>query len=202
MNDILLSTAYFPPILFFSAIKRAGNVYLECQENFTKQTFRNRCEILSPNGIQTLSVPIVKKSGSKQRIKDIKISYETDWQKDHQRAIMSAYGNSPFFEILFPDIKPLFNKKTDFLFDLNNEINNILLSYLNIEVTILETKEYEFDFDGDDYRYIVNEKNAGRKNNRFLKEYTQVFSEKYDFVPNLSVLDIIFNEGGNAFDLI
>jgi hypothetical protein len=114
---ILLATACFPPVQYFSKLVRFEKIYLEQFENFTKQTYRNRYEILGANGVISLIVPVVKGRGRKIKIRDLRISYDTGWQRNHWRTIFSAYNSSPFFEFYMDDIQPLFEKPYKFLFD-------------------------------------------------------------------------------------
>ena len=131
MNNLLLTTAYFPPISYFSAITQATQVTIEQYENFGKQSYRNRCNIMAANGVLALTVPVVK-ANSKTLTKDLKITYATPWQKLHFKGIESAYKNSPYYEYYIDDIEPFFRKREAFLLDLNQGILNALLKMLGI----------------------------------------------------------------------
>ena len=140
--NTILSTAYFPPVQYFSKILNCDNIIIEQHENYTKQSYRNRCEILSPNGKQTLSIPVIKNSGNKQLIKDVKIDYKNDWQSLHLKALKTAYLSSPFFEFYIDAFLSFFEKKHNFLFDLNHEIINTILFELQINKSLKFSKEY------------------------------------------------------------
>ena len=141
MNNLLLTTAYFPPISYFSAITQATQVTIEQYENFGKQSYRNRCNIMAANGVLALTVPVVK-ANSKTLTKDLKITYATPWQKLHFKGIESAYKNSPYYEYYIDDIEPFFRKREAFLLDLNQGILNALLKMLGIGKEILLTTDY------------------------------------------------------------
>ncbi len=203
-NDILLSTAYFAPIHFYSRFIAHPQVYIEQFEHFNKQTYRNRCVILGGNGSISLIVPVIKGRGSKIFIKDLKISYEMDWQRNHWRTIFSAYNSSPYFEYYKDDIKPIFSKQTKYLLDLNQSINETICELLEIDNTTKLTVDFENVPENTlNYREIISPKNRNQPDTNFhSKEYTQVFSEKFKFTPNLSILDLLFNEGPNSYTIL
>ena len=203
-NNAILSTAYFPPVQYFSKILNYDNIIIEQHENYTKQTYRNRCEILSPNGKQTLSIPVIKKSGNKQFIRDVKIDYKNDWQSLHLKALKTAYLSSPFFEYYIDSVLSFFKKKYIFLFDINLEIIDTILSELQINKSLNFTKAYKTDYDYPDFRNSIHPKEKFQikdKSSKTLK-YPQVFFEKFDFIPNLSILDLLFNEGPNTENVL
>lgn len=131
MPTTLLSTAYFPPIQYISKIKNSDNTIIEQWENFGKQSYRNRCIILTANGTMPLVVP-VEKANSKTLIKDLKITYATNWQKNHFKSIESAYKNSPYYDYYIDELMPFFEDKELFLFDYNTKILNTILDIINI----------------------------------------------------------------------
>ncbi len=201
-NNVILSSAYFPPIQYFSTVLNCENIIIEQHENYSKQSYRNRCEILSSNGKQTLSIPIIKNSGSKQCIKDVKIDYKNDWQDIHLKSLQTAYLSSPFFEYYIDALMPFFEKQYTFLFDLNLEIIEILLSELQIEKTINFSEEYNPEYDFSDFRNSIHPKKKFQTENFNALKYTQVFFDKFDFLPNLSILDLLFNEGPNLENVL
>ncbi len=197
-KTVIFSAAYFPPTRYISEILSSDKIIIERYENYQKQSYRNRCEILSPNGKQTLSVPVIKKSGNKQLVKDVKIDYKTDWQSLHLKSLKTAYFSSPFFEFYIDAFLPFFEKKYTFLFDLNIEILQTLLNELEIKKEITFSEKYEFSYPFNDFRNSIHPKI--KLNTEYFKPeiYTQVFFDRFNFVPNLSVLDLLFNEGPAA----
>lgn len=194
MSNIHLSTAYFPPVAWFAAAQSATIVSIEANEHYIKQTWRNRCSILTANGVLPLSIPTVKRSGEKMPIQTVEISYATNWQRMHWNAIVSAYNKSPYFEYFAHEFEIYFKEKTQYLFDLNLQIIKTLFSCLNLTIPIVATDDFlpldpenKFDF-----RYTITPK---LEISAAFPQYYQVFGHRYDFVPNLSMLDLLFNEG-------
>ena len=199
--EILLHPTYFPSISHFVAMAQSENITFEIEDNFQKQTNRNRTYIYSPNGIQLLNIPVKHSKESHQKTKDIRIESDFDWQKQHFKSLEAAYRNSPFFEFFEDDIRPLFEKKHDFLLDLNFETLAILSKCLRMKIDYKTTTEYFHDVDTaifTDYRALVN----GKKDLSTFENYTQVFDDKYGFINNLSVLDLLFNEGKYAAEYL
>lgn len=203
--SILLSTAYFAPTAYFTKIAVYPETYIEQHENFIKQTYRNRAVILGANGPIPLIVPVVKGRGKKICIRDLEIAYDEDWQRVHWRTIFSAYNSSPYFEYYADDIEPFFRKKHRFLFELNQNINECMLSLLEIEGNLNVTEDFEAVPEG----YLNFRESISPKTDFFEADqtyqpipYTQVFSEKFGFVPNLSILDLLFNEGPAAKSIL
>jgi hypothetical protein len=202
-NSVLLSTAYFAPVRFYSICVKYPVVYIEQFENFRKQTYRNRCVVMGANGPLPLVIPVVKGRGPKTLVKDLKISYDVDWQRNHWRTIFSAYNSSPFFEFFKDDIHPFFEQKEKFLLDLNMKIHSTVCELLEIENTAVLTADFEkVSPETLNLRESLSPKNKTPGKNFQAQEYTQVFSEKFDFVPNLSILDLLFNEGPNSYSIL
>lgn len=203
-DKVILSTSYFPPVQYFTKIISYDNILIETHEHYTKQSYRNRCKILSPNGIQTLSIPIIKISGKKQKIKDVKIDYKNDWQNLHLKSIKTAYLSSPFFEYYIDSFLKFFKHKYTFLYDLNFEILSTLLKEMQIEINIHQTQLFSDKYTHGDFRYTIHPKEKFSLDDIGFnpKKYTQVFFDKFEFVPNLSVLDLLFNEGPNSENLL
>ena len=194
----LIHPTYFPSISHFVAIAKADSVVFEMEDNFQKQTNRNRMYIYSPNGIQLLNVP-VKSSNSKQMTKDVKLETAFDWQKQHFKSLESAYRTSPFFEYFEDTFQPIFTKRHTFLMDLNLETIDLVSKCLRLNFESKKTIEYFHEVpDVIDFRGLAN----GKKDENKFENYTQVFHIKHGFLNNLSVLDLLFNEGKFALDYL
>ncbi|MCK9339429.1 MAG: WbqC family protein [Bacteroidales bacterium] len=193
MNEgqIILSTAYLPPIEYFAFINESEVFFLEGAEHYQKQSYRNRANIMTGNGVQSLIIPVVHQS-SKMMIRDVRIDYKNDWQRQHWKTIESAYNNSPFFLYFQDYLFPFYQKKYPFLFDYNLEIISILLKLLRIKKDPVITASFEMNVSIKDLR---NEIHPKREIIKPRKAYSQVFEDKYSFVPNLSVIDYLFNLG-------
>lgn len=199
MNNILIHPTYFPSISHYVAIVQAESVTFEMEDNFQKQTNRNRMYIYSPNGIQMLNIPIKHSKDKHQKYKDVRIENDFGWQKNHFKSLEAAYRTSPFFEYFEDDFRPLFEKKHEFLMDLNLEIFQLVNDSLGINIQPEKTTEFFHEVsDYIDFRPLVN----GKKDTTQLQEYTQVFNEKHGFINNLSILDLLFNEGRYAVDYL
>ena len=197
--NILIHPTYFPSISHYIAMVQAESVTFEMEDNFQKQTNRNRMYIYSPNGVQLLNVPVKHGINKHQKYKDVRIENDFSWQKNHFKSLESAYRTSPFFEYFEDDFRPLFEKKQEFIMDLNLEIFALVNSSLGIKIEAQKTAEYFHEVtDYTDYRSLVN----GKKDTTQIEEYTQVFNEKHGFINNLSILDLLFNEGRYAGDYL
>ncbi len=199
--NILIHPTYFPSISHFSAMVQSENITFEIEDNFQKQTNRNRTYIYSPNGIQLLNIPVKHSKESHQKTKNIKIETDFDWQKQHFKSLEAGYRSSPFFEFFEDDIRPIFEKKYTFLLDLNFEVLDILSKCFRIKQDYTTTTEYFHEVDTTiitDFRALVN----GKKDLSVFESYTQVFDDKYGFINNLSVIDLLFNEGKYAMDYL
>ncbi|MBO6880498.1 MULTISPECIES: WbqC family protein [Winogradskyella] len=193
--DCLIHPTYFPNIAHFVAMVNSNSVCFEVCDNYQKQSFRNRTEIYGANGKLALTVPVSYTQKNRQLYKDVKIANDDNWQQLHLKSLQSAYSMSPFFEFYIDDLMPLFEKRFDYILDLNLYCFEMLLECLQMNLVTSKTKSYEKEPVGKtDFRPLVM---RNHKVNT-LETYTQVFTEKHGFIPNLSILDLLFNEGPNT----
>ena len=194
---VCLTSAYLAPVEYYSAIAKAETVFLENCDSYIKQTYRNRCHIATANGKLALSIPVEKLAGEKTLTRDIRISEHNDWQIHHWRSIESAYNSTPFFEFYKDDLLPFYEKKWDFLWDFNLEIQNKMLELLELQPDILLTKEYNPTLSENiiDLRESIHPKKDNSIEN---KPYYQVFEQRFGFLPNLSIIDLLFNMGNES----
>jgi len=197
--NIILHPSFFPSVSSFVAMAKADRVTFEMEDNFQKQTNRSRMYIYSPNGMQLLTIPVKHTEKAHQRTKDVKLETAFDWQKQHFKSLEAAYRTSPFFEYFEDDIRPIFEKKHTFLMDLNMETLSIVSKCLRLEFDCDETTEYFQEVtDKVDFRKLIN----GKKDTSAFEKYTQVFGDKHGYLNNLSILDLLFNEGRYALDYL
>lgn len=204
MSSILLSTAYLPNIQYLRALAQNGGAMVEQWESFGKQSFRNRCQILAESGPMSLSIPVVK-AGSKQFTKDVRISYQENWQAKHWHAIESAYGSSPYFEYFRSDFEVFYTNRYEYLLDFNTGLTSLIIGLLGIKASMMPTEKYvSADMAGSmgiaDLRDIIHPKRQQRDGQFYYtsQSYPQVFDCRMPFAPNMSGLDIVFNIGEEA----
>lgn len=211
MKTALLSSAYFGPVQWYQKLHRYDRCLIEQYDNFVKQTYRNRCIIPTTNGIQALSIPVSCPQGSqlsKTPMRDVRISDHGNWRHIHWNALCSAYGESPFFDYYQDDFRPFFERKWTFLFDFNMEIILKMVELLDIRPKISLTTAFLSDASMaenatedslvDDFRDIIRPKHPGLDSDFMSRPYYQVYQQKYGFQPNMSILDLLFNEGNEA----
>lgn len=191
-----LSTAYLPPVQWFSKLLRYDKVYVEQYENYQKQTYRNRCVIAGPNGAISLTVPIEKPDTLKCLTKDIRISDHGNWRHLHWNALESAYNQTPYFEYLKDDLRPFYEKSFRYLMDFNEELVAVICALIDIEPHIERTTDYIAMREDADFRDSIYPKKNWQEDKDFTPvPYYQVFQQKYGFLPNLSIVDLLFNMG-------
>lgn len=198
---MIIQPSFFGPIIQYALIASKTEIIFEKQDNFQKQTYRNRCYIYGANGRQLLSVPIQhSKTNERQKTKDIKIDHTFSWKKNMIKSLESSYRSSPYFEFYEDDIMQIFEKKHHFLLDLNLHSHELVKDCLQLDQEVSFTDSYAETYENsEDYRFLANAKKMPAYK---LKSYTQVFDDKYGFISNLSVLDLIFNEGTNALQYL
>lgn len=212
---MLLNTAYFPPIGYFALMAKEFTlspdrvnpsiVYIEACENYQKQSYRNRCRYYAGDGAQTLSFPIVHTDGSHNNIpiREVRVDYTTDWVTRHKRAIESAYRMSAYFDYYADELFDILDSHPDTLFSLNMQITGFFIGKAGLAVDLRETDTfcpYGSDMYGDDFREKIHPKRPDTilHDMNLEKPYFQVFSGKYGFISNLSVMDLLFNEGPDS----
>lgn len=185
---------YLPPIEYFSNLLiHKENILFENAENFQKQSYRNRATIHSPNGELDLIVPVIKGSKSKTKVKDVRISYDFQWQRLHLMSLQTSYRSSAYFEFYEDDLSLFFEKKWNFLFDYNEEIMSLILRFIKLNIQFKYTETFERSYqDLTDFRDLIHPKHNSQIQ---FKPYFQVFEERNGFFPNLSIVDLLFNQG-------
>jgi hypothetical protein len=198
--NIIIHPSYFPSIAHFVALTKAEQITFEVDDNFLKQTYRNRTYIYGANGKLALNIPVIHTQNNRQKYRDVKIFNEVKWQDLHWKSLLSAYSTSPFFEYYEYELLPLFNLKSDFILDFNLKCFEVICECLQLNLQISKSQLYQKQIEKTvDLRYLVN---AKKEQPQQFDSYTQVFSDKHGFIPNLSVLDLLFNEGPNAVNYL
>ncbi len=194
MQPVLLSTAYLPNINYFYFLLNSEKVFIEKHEHFQKQSYRNRCEILTANGKLNLSIPL-QKNADKELISHKRISYAENWPAKHWTAMISAYKNAPYFEYFEEEFKHFYTNEFDLLLDLNTQLTQLILKILRIDKPIYFTENFEKEFNGLDLRNEIHPKTNTIFSTKLETPYYQVFADKQGFTKNLSVIDLLFNKG-------
>jgi hypothetical protein len=196
----LFIPTYFSPISQYSEIVKADKIIFEIDDNFQKQSYRNRCYIYNSNGKQLLSVPVKHLTkDSRKKTRDTLVENDFPWQDQHFKSLQIAYRTSPFFEFFEDDLAPIFEKKYTYLQDLNIDTFLFLTDALQIETNFSKTQEYKFEPNGKDFRLLAEIKQQPEK---LVENYIQMFDDKHGFIPNLSILDLLFMEGPNAISYL
>jgi hypothetical protein len=197
---VLIHPTYFPNIAHFVALVQADGVVFETDDNFLKQTYRTRTNIYAANGKLLLNIPVIHSQKNRQKYKDVKIANDYKWQDLHWKSLLSAYRTSPFFEYYEDELQPLFNMKTEFILDFNLKCFEVIRDCLQLELNVSKTEIFEKKVENKtDFRYFVN---AKAEHHQPFDSYTQVFDDKHGFINNLSILDLLFNEGPNALSYL
>lgn len=197
----VLPLFYLPPVAYFSKlITYKPDILVETQEHFPKQTYRNRANICSPDGILSLTVPVVKGSKVHTKVKDVKISYDFNWQRLHWMSLETCYRRSAYFEYYEDDFAPFYQKQFTYLFDYNQQLLQLLLKFIKIPLPLQYTETYEAQYpELNDYRDAMSPK----KEYEFeQKPYFQVFEERNGFMKNLSIVDLLFSQGPQTINYL
>jgi hypothetical protein len=190
VQKILLPTAYLPSMAWSTACWNADIVVIEACENYQKGSMRNRAHVVGPNGIQRLSIPLVKGKHQQTDIRAVRIAYDEAWQRQHWRTILTAYGNAPYFDHYCDDIRPFYEKKYAFLFDYNQALMAFIFTKkMGWKGTLTLSETYSPPQEN-----LLDHHNTAR--------YPQVFEEKHGFVPNMSVLDLLFCCGKHGGEIL
>lgn len=196
----VFSSHYLAPLEYYFHLINNTTVVIDIYENYVKQTYRNRCSILSPNGAQNLTIPLVK-ARQRKRIKNMRISYDDNWRKIHWKSLEAAYRSSPYFEYYEDEFYPFYHgEKYESLIDFNWDLQQKIIELLNIDLAIEKSTEYVDDQSiSADYR---NSFSPNKEAKLKFTPYIQVFGDRNGFISNLSILDLLFNEGPNTVNYI
>jgi hypothetical protein len=196
----LFVPTYFSPISQYSAIINSEELSFEMEDNFQKQSYRNRCYIFNTNGKQLLNIPVKHPNSSgRKKTKDTLVENATPWQDQHFKSLKTAYRNSPFFEFYVDDMTPIFEKEYTFLHDVNIDTFLFICDALQLNSNFKKTTTYTVDIENNDFRDLAEVKNQPEV---LVAKYIQMFDDKHGFIPNLSILDLLFMEGPNAISFL
>lgn len=198
MNPVLLTSAYLPPVQYFSKLYASPCIYLETYEHYVKQTYRNRALIAGPNGVQALTIPVEHEYSKRPATRDIRLSDHGNWQHLHRNALQSAYEGSPYFEYYADDILPIYDREQRFLVDFNEDFLHTVCDLLNLKPNVIKTEAYADAqaLGAEDFREAIRPKISHSIDKTFRSvEYYQVFRQKHGFLENLSIIDLLFNMG-------
>lgn len=205
MQQLLIDLQYLPPISYFILLAQYDKVVLERGDSFNKSTYRNRCYIAGPNGALRLTIPVLGGKSHRIYYSDTQITYEQDWQKNHWQSLCSCYRSSPYFEFYEDRLAPFYEQRFTHLYEFNRELLMLMLDLLNLNIDISYTDEYHKTYSqADDYRDTIlpDPRKAPQQTQINPPVYHQVFETKTGFLPNLSILDLLFNEGPNSRDFL
>jgi len=201
MSQAIFSLPYFGPISFYAKLVKYDHIAIEAAENYQKQSHRSRQYIYGANGKLMLNIPVKhSKSSSRLKYKESKIENEFKWQLLHFRSLEAAYRTSPYFEFYEADIEPLYTKKYEYLFDYNLDCFKTIFRLLDLDLQFKLNSEYKSDYEKiEDNRHLVK---AKKSISITQKPYHQVFEDKFGFIENLSILDLLFNLGPEALSYL
>lgn len=193
-KQVLVSSSFLGPVSYFASIGGSASIFIDQHENYIKQTYRNRCLIATTNGPLPLTIPVIKTLGNHTPMKDIRIAYYEKWQQLHWRAILSAYSNSPFFLYYRDELEPFYQKQFPFLIDFNEQLMQLCFNWLRLKIQVIRTENFiPAKSEGIlDKRNIFSPKILSKAS---FPKYSQVFDDQFGFLPDLSILDLLFNMG-------
>ena len=194
---VLLSSFYLAPAEYYSRLHSAESAVIEIHDNYQKQSYRNRCIIAGANGILSLSIPVEKPTSTHCSMKDARIAAHGNWQHLHWNAIVSAYNSTPFFQYYEDDFRPFYERRFDFLYDWNEMLRQLIARLIGIETAVSYTSEYGGSASANltDLREHIHPKKTSTYT---TKPYYQVFAERHGFIPNLSIIDLLFHMGNES----
>jgi hypothetical protein len=203
-GSLVFPALYNGPLNYFARLIRQKAIILEQFDHYAKQSYRNRCRILGPNGVMSLSIPVKKKRGTKNFTKDIRIDYDMAWNRAHWRSLVASYASSPFFEYLADDLSGFYEHRFEFLIDLNQQLLECIFGCLDLPIPVNCSTSFAEIRDASDPRHFIHpKKDEAIADPDFQSiEYHQVFSDRFGFQPNLSILDLLFNEGPGAHSIL
>ena len=191
----IFPTAYLPSTHYISLFLKTEQPKIELFETYYKQSCRTRCKVMTANGVQTLTVPVVKVNGNHTLTKDIEIDYKESWQQIHLRCLESAYRKSAYFDYYFPYFEKIYRERFKTLVEMNDYCLKMILKLLKVKKEYLYTEDFEKITDDNDYRVSLS-----KEKDIEIKPYYQVFADRHGFISNLSVIDLLFNEGNNSMN--
>ena len=203
--NFIVDLQYFAPVILYKNLYNSSNITFEQCEYYQKMSFRNRCQIVGAEGLINLSVPLVKGRDQKTLMKDVKISDLQPWQARHWKTIVSCYSRSPWFEFYRDELEALYKKPFGWLVDWNRACFEWTLGRLKMPVSVSLTEVYRNEYDPAewmDWRGQLLPKNREQGAGETPLRYRQVFEERIGFIPNLSILDLLFCEGKEAATLL
>ncbi|WP_435355437.1 WbqC family protein [Emticicia sp. SJ17W-69] len=201
-QHILIDLQYLPSLEFFTCVLNFDEIVLESNEYFAKQSYRNRCYLKGSNKVEMLTIPVID-GNKKILMKDVEIDYSQRWETIHWRTMNAAYGKSPFFEYFADYFQAVYDKKPKFLWDLNYSFLTICLKLLKVDKTIRQTDFYQKEVNEGvfDARSLINAKKDYKSNDFYQAvAYQQNFGN--DFVPNLSIIDLLFCRGNQSLEIL
>ena len=190
----LLPSLYLAPVSYYACLAQHGKAVVEQYENYQKQTLRNRCRIASPNGVLPLTIPVVKPDTPKVLMRDTRISDHGNWRHLHWQALTSSYRRTPFFEFYADDFRPFYEQKWEFLVDFNMALQETVCRLIDLDVTVTRTASYRGDSQLSTFNSLIGFA-ASLVEELSTPSYYQLFSDRHGFMPDLSIVDLLFNMG-------